>query len=168
MVGSIVDSKTYQDLVHYFKYASSTYITPICPRPNGNTLVLNFSNSITDIQGFVARDSNRKEIIVAIRGSLSIVDFLMDSQIMLVPFTSPGVSAPCKSNLRQVTDLLVIQQISRHPCAQRFSSRLEFNSRPSLHHLVSATQVASRILYRYYRSFVGRLSFFAGISSFET
>ena len=28
----------YEDLVHYFKYASSAYI-PICLKPNGNTLV---------------------------------------------------------------------------------------------------------------------------------
>lgn len=84
---------TYEDLVHYFKYASSTYIV-LCPRPNGNTLVMNFSNSVTDVQGFVVRDSDRKEIVVAIRGSTSAVDFLMDAQIALVPFISPGVSAP--------------------------------------------------------------------------
>jgi hypothetical protein len=62
MVGSVIDSSesssilpcvisnfnsvhrtdTYGDLVHYFKYASSTYVL-VCPRPNGNTLVLNVS-----------------------------------------------------------------------------------------------------------------------------
>lgn len=84
---------TYKDLIHYFKYASSTYVT-ICPRPNGKTLVLPFSNVMTDIQGFVARDSNRREIIVALRGSTSIVDFLMDTQILLVPFVTLGVSVP--------------------------------------------------------------------------
>jgi hypothetical protein len=31
---------TYEDLVHYFKYASSAYIL-LCPRPNGKTLVSN-------------------------------------------------------------------------------------------------------------------------------
>ena len=31
-------SELYEDLVHYFKYASSAY-HPICLRPNGNTLV---------------------------------------------------------------------------------------------------------------------------------
>lgn len=77
---------------------------------------------MTDVQGFVVRDSDRKEIVVAIRGrsvsfpkslqqkiscakyfinSTSAVDFLMDAQIALVPFISPGVSAPCKDNHRQ-------------------------------------------------------------------
>ena len=31
-------SGLYEDLVHYFKYASSAY-QPICLRPNGNALV---------------------------------------------------------------------------------------------------------------------------------
>jgi hypothetical protein len=31
-------AELYEDLVHYFKYASSAY-QPICLRPNGNTLV---------------------------------------------------------------------------------------------------------------------------------
>ena len=31
-------SELYEDLVHYFKYASSAY-QPVCLRPNGNTLV---------------------------------------------------------------------------------------------------------------------------------
>ncbi|KAF9459039.1 alpha/beta-hydrolase [Collybia nuda] len=88
-----ITPNVFKDLVHYFKYASSAY-SIICPRPNGNTLVLPFSNIMTDIQGFVARDSNRKEIIVALRGSASIVDALMDAQILLVPIITPGVSAP--------------------------------------------------------------------------
>ncbi|GLB44783.1 putative lipase (class 3) [Lyophyllum shimeji] len=90
--GTTTDA-TYKQLIHYFKYASSAY-NLICPRPNGQTLVLPFSNVMTDIQGFVARDSWRKEIVVALRGSASIVDFLLDSQIVLVPLVTLGVSAP--------------------------------------------------------------------------
>lgn len=33
-----ISPELYEDLVHYFKYASSAY-QPICLRPNGNTLV---------------------------------------------------------------------------------------------------------------------------------
>lgn len=40
---------TYEDLVHYFKYASSTYIV-LCPRPNGNTLVMNVRGGL-DVPG---------------------------------------------------------------------------------------------------------------------
>ncbi|KAL1699097.1 Alpha/Beta hydrolase protein [Schizophyllum commune] len=83
----------YEDLVHYFKYASSAY-TALCPRPNGRVLVSEISNSYTDIQGFVARDDERREIIVALRGSLSMTDILLDASVVLVPFISPGVSAP--------------------------------------------------------------------------
>ncbi|EDR04041.1 uncharacterized protein LACBIDRAFT_306423 [Laccaria bicolor S238N-H82] len=53
-----------------------------------------FSNVVSDIQGFVARDTRRKEIVVAIRGSASITDILMDSQIALVPLLSPGITVP--------------------------------------------------------------------------
>ncbi|KAF9007400.1 Alpha/Beta hydrolase protein [Cyathus striatus] len=49
---------------------------------------------MSDIQGYVSRDESKKEIIVAIRGSASMVDFLMDAQIALVPFIAPGVTAP--------------------------------------------------------------------------
>ncbi|KAF8071540.1 alpha/beta-hydrolase [Lyophyllum atratum] len=116
---------TYKDLIHYFKYASCAY-NIICPRPNGKTLVLQFSNAMTDIQGFVARDSSRDEIIVALRGSVSIVDFLMDTQIFLVPFVTPGVSAPSGTRVHNgfllawdsvVIQVLAIvtQQLRSHP-----------------------------------------------------
>jgi len=55
---------------------------------------MQLSNPATDIQGFVARDDYRKEIVVALRGSASIADILMDSQLVLVPFLCPGVKMP--------------------------------------------------------------------------
>ncbi|PPQ86551.1 hypothetical protein CVT25_007209 [Psilocybe cyanescens] len=65
-----------------------------CPKPNGNTLVLQFSQNLTDTQGFIARDDNKKEIVVSLRGSESFTDALTDINILLVPFVSPGVKAP--------------------------------------------------------------------------
>jgi len=91
-----ISQTTFDDLVFYFQYASSAYSLD-CPKPNGNTLVTEFSEVITDTQGFVARDDNRKEIVVALRGSTSLTDFLVDAQIELVPFVSPGVSPPAGS-----------------------------------------------------------------------
>ncbi|TFK42120.1 alpha/beta-hydrolase [Crucibulum laeve] len=88
-----LSSSIYNDLVSYFKYASSAYATA-CARPNGNTLVSSFSAIATDTQGFVARDDTKKEIVVALRGSSSIADFVTDASVLLVPFTSPGVNAP--------------------------------------------------------------------------
>ncbi|KAJ7052001.1 alpha/beta-hydrolase [Mycena amicta] len=84
---------TFADLLHYFKYASSAY-SPVCLRPNGNVLLLQFGNHISDIQGFIARDDHRKELVVALRGSASITDALLDASILLVPFLTPGVKLP--------------------------------------------------------------------------
>ncbi|PFH46768.1 hypothetical protein AMATHDRAFT_77517 [Amanita thiersii Skay4041] len=123
-----ISSDLFDDLVHYFKFASSAY-TLLCLKPNGKHLVSPFVNTLTDIQGYVARDDHRKEIVVALRGSTSIVDFLMDTQIVLVPFMVPGIltGAP-GSNIRVHSGFLldwnsvalevatiVRQQVDSHP-----------------------------------------------------
>ncbi|KAJ3535796.1 hypothetical protein NMY22_g6327 [Coprinellus aureogranulatus] len=87
-----ISKEKYEELVHYFKYASSCYVL-LCPRPCGNVLVTTFSNAVTDIQGFVARDPTRKELVVALRGSASLADAILDTQILLVPLIAPGVKA---------------------------------------------------------------------------
>ncbi|KAJ3805149.1 Alpha/Beta hydrolase protein [Lentinula aff. lateritia] len=46
------------------------------------------------LAGFVARDVHRKELVVALRGSASVADVLLDTQVQLVPLVSPGVSIP--------------------------------------------------------------------------
>ncbi|RDB25660.1 putative feruloyl esterase A [Hypsizygus marmoreus] len=120
-----IPGSVYNDLVHYFKYASSAYCL-VCPRPNGNTLVLPISNTFTDIQGFIARDEHRKEIIVALRGSASYVDFLMDMQLVLIPLITPGVVLPPDTRVHSGFLLawnsvalqilaIVSQQIKSHP-----------------------------------------------------
>ncbi|TFK34599.1 Alpha/Beta hydrolase protein [Crucibulum laeve] len=53
-----------------------------------------FSSPISDIQGYIARDEERKEIVVALRGSVSMIDFLMDAEVILVPLICPGVHLP--------------------------------------------------------------------------
>jgi predicted lipase len=122
---STISKDLYDDLVHYFKYASSAY-SFVCPRPNGNTLVLQLSNPVTDIQGFVARDNQRKEIIVALRGSASLTNILTDSQLLLVPFIAPGVKLPSGicvhsgfllswDSIALQVYAVVRQQISSHP-----------------------------------------------------
>ncbi|KAJ7503332.1 alpha/beta-hydrolase [Mycena galericulata] len=93
-----ISPDTFEELVHYFKYASSAY-SPVCMRPNGNTLVLQFGNHLSDIQGFIARDDHRKELVVALRGSASVTDALLDANILLVPFLTPGVKLPPKARV---------------------------------------------------------------------
>ncbi|TFK99505.1 alpha/beta-hydrolase [Pterulicium gracile] len=88
-----IDPALYGDLVFYFQYASSAY-SLLCLRPNGNHLVSHFTNASANTQGFVARDDGRKELVVAIRGSATLPDILLDSQILLVPFISPGAKLP--------------------------------------------------------------------------
>uniref|UniRef100_A0A0W0GAW5 Fungal lipase-type domain-containing protein n=1 Tax=Moniliophthora roreri TaxID=221103 RepID=A0A0W0GAW5_MONRR len=82
---SAVSTKIFQQLVHYFKYASSAYTMP-CLKPNGNHLVIHFSNPLLDIQGFVARDDDRKEFIVALRGRHASLYFKSLRWIQLAPF----------------------------------------------------------------------------------
>jgi len=92
-VSNNLSSGIFRDLVFYFKYASSAY-TLKCPRPNGKTLVHQLGCEYTEAHGYIARDDDRKEIVIALRGSASIEDLMADSKIALVPFVSPGVSPP--------------------------------------------------------------------------
>jgi len=99
-----IDPDKYEELVRYLKYASSAY-SPICPRPNGNKLILQISNPLSDMQGFVARDDTKKEIVVSLRGSASLTDVLLDTQVVLAPFISPGVKLP--AGIRVHTGFLI-------------------------------------------------------------
>jgi len=51
--------------------------------------VKKFNNDGT--QGFVVRDDNRKEIIVAFRGTLEIADALVDLLVIMTPLETTGV-----------------------------------------------------------------------------
>ncbi|KAF7335115.1 Alpha/beta-hydrolase [Mycena venus] len=84
-----ISSSLYDDLVLYTKYSSAVYQWN-CPSPLGNTLVRSFS--VGDTQGFIARDDDRKEIVVSFRGTSSLGNALTDVNIALVPFTSPGIA----------------------------------------------------------------------------
>lgn len=89
-----VASDVYDDLLFYFKYAASSYASR-CDKPNGNVLVKMIDEPSTDTEGFIARDDNKKEIVIALRGSSSVHDFLMtNTNLVLKPFTAPGTSPP--------------------------------------------------------------------------
>ncbi|KAG5636517.1 hypothetical protein H0H81_007743 [Sphagnurus paluster] len=84
-----VSQDVYDDFTRYTKYSSAVYQW-ICPNPLGNKLVQKFSK--TGTQGFVVRDDKRKEIIVAFRGTLEVIDVLVDLQIVLTPLKSAGIT----------------------------------------------------------------------------
>ncbi|KAF8333871.1 alpha/beta-hydrolase [Amanita rubescens] len=95
-----ISQELFHELVHYFKYASSAYV-PLCPRPNGKHLVSPLVNPLTDIQGYIARDDDKKELVVALRGSVSVVDFLTDVEMVMVPFMVPMIlPAPPDSKIQ--------------------------------------------------------------------
>ncbi|EJC98555.1 alpha/beta-hydrolase [Fomitiporia mediterranea MF3/22] len=77
-------------LTRFTKFASAAYQAN-CPSPVGTTLVQQFNNDTTNTQGFIARDDTNKQIIVSFRGSQQLQDFVTDADIVLTPFTSPGV-----------------------------------------------------------------------------
>ncbi|KAG0707040.1 Alpha/Beta hydrolase protein [Suillus ampliporus] len=86
-----IPEEVYNELVRYTKYASGAYQV-LCPRPMGNVLIMQFTDVITAIQGFVARDDTRNELVVSFRGSREITSALIvDASLMLSPLRGPGL-----------------------------------------------------------------------------
>ncbi|KAJ7664514.1 Alpha/Beta hydrolase protein [Mycena polygramma] len=90
-----IPSSLYNEFDLYTRYSSAAYRYSnryyrwFCPRPLGNTLVRSFEKGRT--QGFIARDDNRKEIVVAFRGTFELKDFLADIKFRKAPFKSTGI-----------------------------------------------------------------------------
>ncbi|CAK5277850.1 unnamed protein product [Mycena citricolor] len=95
----------YDDLVHYFKYASTAYaiILPgpslIPVRPNGQKLCAKMYHMLTDTHGYVARDDTRKEIVVAFRGSVTPMNFVTDAMGLMVDWDASHVIAPAETKV---------------------------------------------------------------------
>ncbi|KAF9461671.1 hypothetical protein BDZ94DRAFT_1237539 [Collybia nuda] len=83
----------YDNLVYYYKYATSVY-SDRCLRvgamPNGARVVGTINNTFPDTQVFIARHDSDKEIVVAFRGSDSIVDWYHNLPVSLTPFIVSG------------------------------------------------------------------------------
>ncbi|KAL0948424.1 hypothetical protein HGRIS_011003 [Hohenbuehelia grisea] len=91
-----ISQALFDELKWYFQYALSTGAN-VCASPNGNVLVKTINHAPTDTQGFIARDDEKKEIIVAFRGTTSLTDAFVDILIVPVPLLSPGVHPPLGS-----------------------------------------------------------------------
>ncbi|KAJ7473836.1 lipase [Mycena galericulata] len=91
-----ISPSLYDDFVRYTKYSSAAYkysheiYQRLCPRPLGNTLVHAFERGRT--QGFIARDDDRKEIVVSFRGTFDLTDAITDIKFTKVKFEVPGLS----------------------------------------------------------------------------
>ncbi|EIW83509.1 alpha beta-hydrolase [Coniophora puteana RWD-64-598 SS2] len=86
-----VSQAVYDDLVRYTKYASGAYQL-ICPHPLGNELVVEFKELISSTKGYVARDDDRRELVVVFRGSRDLNHILVDTEAVLTPLSVPGLS----------------------------------------------------------------------------
>ena len=131
--GSILQRRSisqdlFDDFVRFFNFSSGAY-QESCPSPVGTTLVTlvcrhfyfcwcttyslpQFNNNATSTEGYVARDDNLKQIIVAFRGSQQAQDAITglchtsldnmscflywprhkDINIILLPYISPNVT----------------------------------------------------------------------------
>ncbi|KAJ7234614.1 Alpha/Beta hydrolase protein [Mycena haematopus] len=76
-----ISSSLYEDFVLYTKYSSAAYQRN-CQTPVGRPLVHS---------AYIARDDERKELVLVFRGTFSLKDALTDVKIKLVPFASLGI-----------------------------------------------------------------------------
>ncbi|VDC07553.1 unnamed protein product [Peniophora sp. CBMAI 1063] len=122
-----IPQQVYDELVRYTQYSSAVY-QPLCPNPLGNELVTEFTNLLTGVHGFVARDDGRQEVIVAFRGSQQLPDMLTDSNMLLIPLDSVGPPLNGSGDARvhagfgvafgSVSDLvldIVVEQLRQYP-----------------------------------------------------
>ncbi|KZV72868.1 alpha/beta-hydrolase [Peniophora sp. CONT] len=122
-----IPQQTYDELVRYTQYSSAVY-QPLCPNPLGNALVTEFTNLLTGVHGFVARDDEREEVVVAFRGSQQIPDMFTDANMILIPLDSVVTPANGSDDARvhagfgvafgSVGDLVldtVTEQLREHP-----------------------------------------------------
>ncbi|PPQ78602.1 hypothetical protein CVT24_002054 [Panaeolus cyanescens] len=91
-----IPSELFNELTWYFKYASSAYEPPnACLRPNGQTRVAQIFNATTATDGYIARDDEKKEIVVVFHVAQSPIHFTFNPlDIPLVQLYHPvGIDA---------------------------------------------------------------------------
>ncbi|CCG82968.1 putative Lipase [Taphrina deformans PYCC 5710] len=88
-----VSDSQFSQLVRWSKFASAALATG-CNTIYGATKIIDINDTMTDTQGYVARDDTNKQIIVALRGTSSIPDVLTDAATTLVSCTGAGIPYP--------------------------------------------------------------------------
>ena len=87
-----VNDQVYELFVRYTKYAAASYARTCPSPPNGATIVAYLSDTGTDTQATVFKNDINQELIVAFRGTSSILDFGTDFNSELVPFEAAGIA----------------------------------------------------------------------------
>ncbi|KAJ5246253.1 mono and diacylglycerol lipase precursor [Penicillium chermesinum] len=100
-----------------------------CPQveASGATILYDFSNStLTDTSGFVARDDTNKAIILSIRGSYSVRNWISDVEF---PYTDPGLCEGCEAEfgfwnswdvVREPVTQIIHEAVAAHPDYELF------------------------------------------------
>lgn len=88
-----ISQDDYDELYRAVRFSKAAYQDK-CAKPLGFTKELTIRNSRYDTDGYIVKDTGRKEIVVAFRGTSGIGDAIIDMRNKLVAWTSEG-SAGC-------------------------------------------------------------------------
>ena len=94
----------FRKFVRYTRFSAASYADS-CPNPPYGATVANFFNvASTDTQGYLFRDDAAKELILALRGTSDIQDFIIDFTSKLTAYNSVGVSGcdGCQVSIRRL------------------------------------------------------------------
>ncbi|KAN0109975.1 Alpha/Beta hydrolase fold [Hyaloscypha variabilis] len=87
-----ISTDLFQKFVRYARFSAASYADS-CPNSPYRTTVANFFNVASlDTQGYLFRDDAAKELILALRGTSDIQDFIIDFTSQLTAYNSVGVS----------------------------------------------------------------------------
>ncbi|KAF9227109.1 alpha/beta-hydrolase [Gyrodon lividus] len=138
-----VDQSTYDNLVRYTKYASGAY-QMLCPRPMGNALVAQFTDLITSTQGFIARDDQREELVIAFRGSTDVTSILVGMSLQSPQVFSSIVLPWCT----HADTSIVLVPLKGHGLPPLDPSKITRSAEPRVHigFLVAYQSIARTLL----------------------
>ncbi|KAH7099325.1 Alpha/Beta hydrolase protein [Auriculariales sp. MPI-PUGE-AT-0066] len=86
-----VSQETFDTLVHYFKYSSSSFLRhlPKTPLVNGSNKIYEFRSSQTYVAGYIAVDHSRHEIVLVFRSTANPMNVFNDCLIYKVDLQTP-------------------------------------------------------------------------------
>jgi len=84
-----ISQEDYNELYRAVRFSKAAY-QDNCARPLGFTKELTIRNSRYDTDGYIVKDTGRKEIVVAFRGTSGLQDAIIDMRNKLVAWTSEG------------------------------------------------------------------------------
>lgn len=89
----VVSPELFHTFKRYVEISAATYGHK-CPHlPQGLSVAVAIENARTNTEGFIAIDKAANELVVALRGSDNLPDFLTDVNLFQVPLETHGVDA---------------------------------------------------------------------------